>query len=730
VTVTLARVYHYDTITGTTIAPTLNSASTPSGLNVTVFDSKGFSGILGAGLYGCRQLFPSAIDFTGYPFVYFKGFTTSFAFPSSRVTSYLTGGISVLFEDGSGNYSGYRIYGAGITDYDAGDGTSYFTSFTSSAVFILDRTATPAISSGTLDWSDIVAYETHADANSTTGNLGFNHFAGYGPAVCTGTGNVLSDFSTAYALNNFGGDGTGSDVMFLKQINRFSGSTQTQFSLMIGFDVGDGSTTTTLVDSGVYIAFLNPQTDQSASVLTTGYLLNAPEIRYITVKAAATLTLDDGSIASSSLWGIKNEGTLNLTDFALIRASELDFTGASTISGGFADDCRDVKVDGTSDITNFTIKNASLSTDDGLVITSAAGDYSGLTVNFDNNLGKDITLGAGGAGIYDLTGITVSTGYTLKIHNNSSNAITVQIPNVSYTTSGVGTVTVEVPAITYTLALPNITNGSKFQIYNVTTDTELTIGTASGGISEVYTEGVDYTAGDTGRYRIAYASGLTAKKEVSGTFTFPAATSANSIPVTQVDQEVYALYGKDGSAITGISWDSVGVQFDFNDADDSLDGGDIGAWYYYFITTDVGIDEVFGSFDWSQVNRLRNIASVTPITFDNVAVNPLQINNAWIDRDDNASIIASSSNSIQINPPAVFVAGGSQIADDILARNHEGGRDGGRTVSQCLMPNRNRVVVDDVAGTITYYKGDDVTVEWVSNVGLGDRAAINSVDPQ
>jgi len=46
------------------------------------------------------------------------------------------------------------------------------------------------------------------------------------------------------------------------------------------------------------------------------------------------------------------------------------------------------------------------------------------------------------------------------------------------------------------------------------------------------------------------------------------------------------------------------------------------------------------------------------------------------------------------------------------------------------MPNRNRVVVDDVAGTITYYKGDDVTVEWVSNVGLGDRAAINSVDPQ
>ena len=41
---------------------------------------------------------------------------------------------------------------------------------------------------------------------------------------------------------------------------------------------------------------------------------------------------------------------------------------------------------------------------------------------------------------------------------------------------------------------------------------------------------------------------------------------------------------------------------------------------------------------------------------------PLRINNCWIDRDDGASIIATGSNSIQIDPPAVFVQGLSDVA--------------------------------------------------------------------
>jgi hypothetical protein len=99
------------------------------------------------------------------------------------------------------------------------------------------------------------------------------------------------------------------------------------------------------------------------------------------------------------------------------------------------------------------------------------------------------------------------------------------------------------------------------------------------------------------------------------------------------------------------------MEFDFDDADNQLDGADIGAWYQHFITTSTGIAEAFGALSWPQVNRITNVTSKTAITWDNTKSTPLQINNLWVDRDDGVSIIAAGSNSIQINPPAVFVQG-------------------------------------------------------------------------
>jgi hypothetical protein len=97
------------------------------------------------------------------------------------------------------------------------------------------------------------------------------------------------------------------------------------------------------------------------------------------------------------------------------------------------------------------------------------------------------------------------------------------------------------------------------------------------------------------------------------------------------------------------------MHFDFNEKDNVIDGPDIGAWYQYFITTELGIAEAFGALIWPQINRLTNVTGKAAITWDNTKSTPLQINNAWVDRDDGASIIATTSNSIQINPPAVFV---------------------------------------------------------------------------
>jgi hypothetical protein len=98
------------------------------------------------------------------------------------------------------------------------------------------------------------------------------------------------------------------------------------------------------------------------------------------------------------------------------------------------------------------------------------------------------------------------------------------------------------------------------------------------------------------------------------------------------------------------------MEFDFNDSDNQVVGGNIAAWYFYFITTSTGISEAFGALSWPQVNRVSNRASVRAITFDNTKSDPLIIKDCWIDRDDGTSIISATSNSIQIDPPAVFVA--------------------------------------------------------------------------
>ncbi|MDG1314444.1 MAG: hypothetical protein P8P29_02830, partial [Flavobacteriaceae bacterium] len=164
-----------------------------------------------------------------------------------------------------------------------------------------------------------------------------------------------------------------------------------------------------------------------------------------------------------------------------------------------------------------------------------------------------------------------------------------------------------------------------------------------------YAEGVGYSVGDVLEIRVAKIDKLEFSTSVVVT-----ATGWNSL-VSQDANPTYVAYGKDGSTIAGISWDSGNVEFDFNDSDNQLDGADIGAWYYYFITTSTGIAEAFGALTWPQINRISNVTSKVAITFDNAKSAPLRINDCWIDRDDGVSIIAAGSNSIQINPPAVFI---------------------------------------------------------------------------
>lgn len=68
------------------------------------------------------------------------------------------------------------------------------------------------------------------------------------------------------------------------------------------------------------------------------------------------------------------------------------------------------------------------------------------------------------------------------------------------------------------------------------------------------------------------------------------------------------------------------------------------------------------------------------------------------------------------------------IADGLLGRNHEGGSDGGRTVSQCLGVVRNKWTRAGV--TFTAYRGDDTTVWWTSTITVSASAnPVTEFDP-
>ena len=275
-----------------------------------------------------------------------------------------------------------------------------------------------------------------------------------------------------------------------------------------------------------------------------------------------------------------------------------------------------------------------------IVVVNNTIRYSTPSTITNSNATKLVTETSGS---YEIIGGTISI-----VENVSGGNVTILISNGAPTPTTIGTGII----LTFppkNISITGLDAGSRLSVYNQSSATQVYNQVISGTsyISQ-YDEGVGYSIGDVLELKVAKIDKLEFTTSVVVTDT------GWSALIAQEDNAVYNTYGKDGSTVTGISWDSGNMQFDFNDADNNIDGADIGAWYYYFITTQVGIAEAFGALVWSQVNKITNATNKVAITFDNIKSSPLQINNCWIDRDDGVSIISLTSNSIQINPPAVF----------------------------------------------------------------------------
>ena len=263
----------------------------------------------------------------------------------------------------------------------------------------------------------------------------------------------------------------------------------------------------------------------------------------------------------------------------------------------------------------------------------------------------NISIDFATAGTYNLQNSTFSG--TLTVSNSSGGAVTVKVlpgttvvnngPNITVGDTETGLVTA-----------PNIIDGSRYQLYNVTQTNEIANGLVSGGsglsLSVILGAGQDALSGDTIRLRVTYQSGTSAKNELEATALI---TSAGvTFLDAQTDNEVYNSYGIDGSTITQFSADYVADEVDITVAS-NFNIKDLYSWWVYNETTAQGINEFFGVLTALDQANLRINSSLLNVFIDNTTST-----NIW--QNDNVRIFREDGN-YPVKNPATSGGGGVDI---------------------------------------------------------------------
>ena len=245
------------------------------------------------------------------------------------------------------------------------------------------------------------------------------------------------------------------------------------------------------------------------------------------------------------------------------------------------------------------------------------------------------------AGAYDVDiDATASTAFTFV-----GNKITISSPNYTgdMITTGVITLlngatfsgsrtdangTIAPPKI---ISVTGIVVGSRIQVYNVTTSTEVVNQIIIGSdYSSTYNEGVGYSTGDTLRLRIAKIN----KDEFSANVIVGA--TGWSTFVEQSEDLVYTALGVDGSAITKFIADYVNDEIDII-VSSNFSVAELYAWWTYNTTTSQGISDFFGGITALNEANFRINNSVVNLFIDNTTnTNIRQTDNRRIYRSDEA----------------------------------------------------------------------------------------------
>jgi pyruvate-formate lyase-activating enzyme len=226
-------------------------------------------------------------------------------------------------------------------------------------------------------------------------------------------------------------------------------------------------------------------------------------------------------------------------------------------------------------------------------------------------------------------------GATLKGVRVVQNDGTTSHPDFASFTADDGTA--YVPPTQVTISNSNIVNGCRVQLYNVTQDIEIEnrlLPSAGYSYTGLFGPGEDLEDGDVIRLRATYQSGVTAKLPYEQSSVVSAA--GISFLGVETDDEVYILYGVDGSGVTKFAADY--VQDDINLViGGNWTGEELYAWWVYNLTTEQGIREFFGAVTAIDAGNIRFNTDVVGLLIDNTTANNYyQNDNIRIFRSDEA----------------------------------------------------------------------------------------------
>lgn len=199
------------------------------------------------------------------------------------------------------------------------------------------------------------------------------------------------------------------------------------------------------------------------------------------------------------------------------------------------------------------------------------------------------------------------------------------------------------------ISVSGFTANSRVRINNTTDNIELHNAVVAATSVEVQGE---HTTDKVIDVRVTYVSGATAKLPFQQSANFT--SSGSSVIVVQEDDTTYNTNAIDGSSVTEFSADYPNIEVDINDGDGVTSVKRLYASFQYMTHSSQGIVYFFNGITAQDVLNYQVNTAVVDLLLDNVGALPVVIGDAYLYRDDGATIIASLSPSIQMDPKRAY----------------------------------------------------------------------------